>query len=96
MFDENFGLVWGGEDLEMGYRLFLNNAKFKYCEQAYNYHISHHRCDFQSDLTTSINAFYKKHSAAVILHLKKFLSGEIKEVSEYLALVQEHERAQLN
>jgi len=96
LFDEDFGLVWGSEDLEMGYRLFLSGVSFRYNENACNYHMAHHRCDFKSDLSISMNAFYKKHSHAVIYHLGKLLSGEIKNVNEYLALVHAHEKIELN
>lgn len=89
LFDESFGSTWGGEDLEAGYRLYLLGAKFQYSDRACNYHIAHHRCDFQADMTTSMRVFYNKHKHPVIFHLQKLLSGVIRDVDEFLDLTKQ-------
>ncbi len=86
MFDEAFSTTWGGEDLELGYRLFLAGMRFKYCRRAVNYHIAHYRADWQDQLRRSMDYFSQKHDNKYVRSLYKLLSGEISTVSEFLSM----------
>ena len=76
-FDENFGLRWGCEDLELGYRLFLKAYPFDYSDRAINYHIAHYRHNFDKEHSETIRYFYNKHGDQNILCLQDFIEGKI-------------------
>ena len=84
MFDENYGRIWGGEDIELGYRFHKIGASFYYSESAYNYHLDHYRCDFENAIKYSCIYFYKKHPDTIIRNLSKLLLGEIDTIEDYL------------
>lgn len=85
-FDESFGLKWGCEDLEMGYRLFISGAPFYYCESAVNYHIAHYRQNFEKEHAETIGYFFGKHRDEKILLLQEFVEGKIKK-EEFVSLM---------
>lgn len=87
MFDESFGREWGAEDFELGYRLYKRGVKFVYLEQGHNYHLMHARMDFKTAMTNSIDKFYSHHPEKEILHLGKLLSGEIRDIEEYIEFI---------
>lgn len=76
-FDESFGLNWGCEDLELGYRICQKGCIFSYCENAINYHIAHYRPNFDVEHSKTANYFYAKHPDPNILHFQDFISGKI-------------------
>lgn len=78
LFDENFSLNWGCEDLELGYRLKKLNYKFDYNESAVNYHIDHYRSTFVREHFENTQYFYNKHKDESIFLLQKFVEGELK------------------
>ena len=46
-FDETLDFKWGCEDIELGYRLQMAGTEFIYSNEAYNYHISHYRYNYE-------------------------------------------------
>ncbi len=86
-FDRQFGLHWGGEDLELGYRLAERGATFHDSTRAACYHITHHRADYKEELAASMKWFYHKHPHPSVRHLDALLLGEVRDVSDYWAQV---------
>ncbi len=84
LFDESFGTEWGCEDLELGYRLFLENRKFVYSKTACNYHLAHFRSTFREEVLESNRKFYFKHKDPCIKYLYMLMLEEIKDLEEYL------------
>lgn len=76
-FDENFGLEWGCEDIEAGYRLWKKGHNFLYSSEAANYHMAHYRRTFQNEHFQSALYFYTKHYEKRILVLQDFIEGKI-------------------
>lgn len=76
-FDENFGLKWGCEDVELGYRLMTREIRFCYAEEAVNYHITHYRADFSQEHASNIKYFYEKHQDDAILAFHDLISGKM-------------------
>lgn len=87
LFDTGFGKKWGCEDIETGFRLFQNGARFIYSHAAYNFHMSHYRATFNEESLESVSKFYGKHPYPHILHLQKLLMGDIKNIKEYMDYV---------
>lgn len=85
-FDTQFGLNWGCEDLELGYRFFLKNKPIEYCDNAANYHIAHYRPDFNLEHRISSSYFYEKHKDENILKFQNYVEGIISS-EEFLAYV---------
>ncbi len=85
-----FGKEWGAEDFELGFRLYKENVKFIYLEQGHNYHMMHARMNFNEALEASIGKFYECHPEEKIYHLGKLLSGEIRDIEEYVEYVKTH------
>lgn len=76
-FDEKFGFNWGCEDLELGYRLFKENVRFIYSNEAVNYHIAHYRASFKEEHEKNSNYFYEKHNDEKILLFQAFVESKI-------------------
>jgi len=76
-FDEKFGLKWGCEDVELGYRLMKKSISFCYAEDAANYHIAHYRTDFSNDHAVNLKYFYEKYNDVAIQHFHEFISETI-------------------
>ena len=76
-FDEGFGLHWGCEDLELGYRLHQKRFKFDYLENAKNYHLAHDRSSFDIEHVVNVDYFYKKHKEELILLFQSFVKREL-------------------
>lgn len=71
-FDCEFGTAWGCEDLELGYRLYLQGALFIYNEEAEGYHMTHYRKSFKEEHEVTLNYFinkYKDHDVKVLKDL---------------------------
>lgn len=86
-FDTRFGLLWGGEDLELGYRAVKKGVQVEYSRDASCYHINHYRATFQEQLESSVALFYAKHNDPHIKHLARLLLGDIRDLTEYLMCV---------
>ena len=93
-FDEAFR-GWGFEDIELGYRLFLNGARFIYDKTILNYHMEHprNRHSIIIEMQHNIAHFYHKFSDKQLIEnfwdyyrgaisLKSFDSLSYKEISE--------------
>lgn len=76
-FDENFGTIWGCEDIELGYRLHEAGYPFSLNLKAVNYHMMHYRSSFRKDHQITANYFYEKHKDTKILKFQKFVEGTI-------------------
>ncbi|PGL45131.1 MULTISPECIES: glycosyltransferase family 2 protein [Bacillus cereus group] len=77
-FDEKF-LGWGGEDIELGYRLYNQNARFIYQKNAKVYHMEHpvgkNRIE---NLAKNMNYFCEKYSEHLDPKLfVKFINNQI-------------------
>lgn len=72
-FDEKFGLKWGCEDLEIGYRLKKSDRKFEYSYDASCCHIDHKKNDALVEHQINTDYFYNKHNDKDIVDLNKFL-----------------------
>lgn len=77
-FDENFGLQWGCEDLELGYRLYKKGFHFSYGHHAINYHLAHYRATFSEEHKDAADYFYQKHHEKMILTFQDFIKGTLK------------------
>lgn len=60
-FKEEFGTRWGGEDIELGYRIHRLGKPFLYSESAYNYHMTHLRKNVNEDMKDSFVQFYEMY-----------------------------------
>lgn len=76
-FDENFGLSWGCEDVEFGYRLMKAGYVFCYMDEAVNYHIAHFRKGFAEEHNKNLQFFYMKYKDNQILNFQDFVSEKI-------------------
>lgn len=89
-FDIDFGLNWGCEDFELGYRLHLLGGKFTYSYEALNYHMAHYRMSYKDETANSVKVFYEKYNSNIIAYLDKLLLGKIKDPKEYLIFIKEN------
>ena len=78
-FDEGFGLTWGFEDFELGYRLKELGCKFLYSMEATNYHLVHFRQTLEEELKTSFDYFYSLHPQDAVKEVYEFFLGKIDE-----------------
>lgn len=75
-FDEGFGLNWGCEDLELGYRLFRQGFQFIACPEAANFHLAHFRAGYKQEQDQSFAYFTTKYKDHYINELYLFLNDE--------------------
>ncbi len=76
-FDESFGLDWGCEDLELGYRLWLAGHPFRYSHACVNYHLAHYRFRFDAEQARTSSYFARKHDDGDIEILGEFIAGAL-------------------
>jgi len=76
-FDTNFGLKWGCEDFELGYRLYKAGFPFGYGESAVNYHMAHYRPDMELQIKETLKFFYEKYHDPQILKLENIINEKI-------------------
>ena len=76
-FDSSFGLNWGGEDLEYGYRLHrFYNAMFVYDFTTRAFHLDHSGVDRQQQHKINMKYFREKYNMdESIGYLEKILNG---------------------
>ena len=72
-FDENFGIHWGCEDLELGYRLKKLNRTFGYNSKASCCHMDHIKRHAREDHKITKDYFYEKHRDKQIIELDNYL-----------------------
>lgn len=92
MFDENF-IGWGGEDYELGYRLYKQGLEYRLCQEAISYHQHHSRNFAQSRESELRNYRYfcKKHpDIAIYLYWRKTYDGL--GIKDYNDIVREYDR----
>ena len=83
-FDRQFGLLWGGEDLELGYRLVGRGVAIRDAQAAACYHINHYRPSYREELGQSVQLFFDKHPDPLVRHLAALLLGEIEDPAAYV------------
>lgn len=76
-YDEKFALNWGCEDMELGYRFFLENKLFVYNENAINYHMTHIRANYKNEHVLSSQYFFNKHNNPLVLKFHEFAIGKL-------------------
>ncbi|MEW6606869.1 MAG: glycosyltransferase [bacterium] len=91
-FDEEIGKTWGGEDLELGYRLYKYGCKFVLEKKAANYHIAHYREDFMRIHKKTHELFYRKHKCIEVKLLWDYFEKKIKTIEEYSEMVLKEKR----
>lgn len=81
-FDEEMGHVWGGEDLEFGYRDEKNGVLFKVSSEVecVNYHMSHFRKNVSDNHKKSFYQFYKKHNDISIKLLWDYFNNDYQDL----------------
>lgn len=85
-FDEKFGLTWGCEDLELGYRLFKRKFPFKYASNAIDYHIVHFRANYAEEHHKNAKYFFNKHHESKILLFQNLVNKIISQ-NEFLEML---------
>lgn len=76
-FDSGF-VGWGVEDIELGYRLYLNGAEYIYQPDAVVYHLEHKVGDNRvRDIMKNLSYFTEKHSTIAPILYKEFTFGQI-------------------
>jgi GT2 family glycosyltransferase len=88
VFDERFGRTWGGEDLELGYRLFLAGCSFLYCQKASCFHIAHVRSNYLDELKKTMELFHSLHPVKEIRYLEELLSGRVRDVTAFSTMLE--------
>lgn len=83
LFDEEIGRQWGGEDLELGFRLCQAGCAFEHEERACNFHLAHYRPGYMDIHRRTHNLFYEKHKQPEIALLWDFFEGTIGDMKEY-------------
>lgn len=82
-FDNQMGKIWGCEDIETGYRLYLSGAQFIYNGSAVNYHLNHYRQNSNNIHNEAIDYFIKKHGNEKIEKLKDYYNNKIQSLLEW-------------
>jgi GT2 family glycosyltransferase len=85
-FDERFK-VWGGEDVELGYRLVRNGTRFLYNSETAVYHLTHAHANHQKEREESRHYFLQKHGDCAADWFYAFLRQEMSE-DEFVNAVQ--------
>jgi glycosyltransferase involved in cell wall biosynthesis len=83
-FDVQFGLLWGGEDLELGYRMVERGVAVRYGQAAASYHMNHYRSGYREELDQSVQLFFRKHPDPLVRNLAALLLGEIPDPIAYV------------
>lgn len=76
-FDCGFGLAWGSEDIELGYRLSRAGRPFRYSHSCVNYHVAHHRFRFDEEQRHTSQYFADKHDDPDVSAMIEFIAGRI-------------------
>jgi Glycosyltransferases involved in cell wall biogenesis len=83
-FDVKLGKQWGCEDLEMGYRLFLNGMVFVYSAAARNYHIAHYSPERMKEHKVALEYCIKKHRQGMeFLRLSQYFDKNYEDLIQW-------------
>lgn len=72
-YDQEFGLNWGAEALELGYRLGRAGASFAQCDEVRSLHLDHPRSAAIATFEASFAKFYARHQDQDILKVKALI-----------------------
>ena len=72
-FDEEYGLNWGCEDLDLGYRLFLSDYPFKYIDSGVVCHIDHRRIAAHIEHKKASEYFEAKYNCKIFDEINTLL-----------------------
>jgi glycosyltransferase involved in cell wall biosynthesis len=85
LFQESFGLEWGPEDLEFGYRIYKSGGVFGDAPQAQNYHIAHARSNWRSIAQQGFQKFQALYpEEPLITHVAELLIEKIGNINSFL------------
>lgn len=74
-FDEQLGLRWGVEDLELGYRAEQAGATIEHLADVMVYHLDHDLANREADHAVALAYFRRKHGEAVGARLGAYFAG---------------------
>ena len=74
-FDESYGLVWGCEDLEFGYRLHTLGAAMRFVPRAGGIHLTHARPDRWGEHAVNLDLFIAQHPDPTVSALSALLAS---------------------
>jgi glycosyltransferase involved in cell wall biosynthesis len=74
-FEEEFGVIWGCEDLEFGYRLVAAGACAQFAADATGIHLSHARPDRWAQHASNMSRFTAQHPDPAVCALPELLSA---------------------
>ena len=72
-FDEGYGLNWGCEDLDLGYRLFLADYPFKYIDPGVVCHVDHRRVAAHIEHKKASEYFETKYNCKIFDEINTLL-----------------------
>jgi hypothetical protein len=75
-YDEAFGLGWGAEALELGYRLWREGAAFRHIETIRSAHMDHPRGAAITSFAASFDRFFEKHGDPDIRLVQRLIDAE--------------------
>jgi glycosyltransferase involved in cell wall biosynthesis len=76
-FDEQLGLRWGIEDLELGYRAEQVGATIEHLADVAVYHLDHDFANREADHAVALAYFRQKHGEAVGERLEAYFAGRL-------------------
>lgn len=74
-FDEDFGVTWGCEDLELGFRLYAHGLHRRLVRDAAGIHLSHARPGRWAEHASNLDLFIAKHPVPSVRALTELLSA---------------------
>ncbi|HEY3903864.1 MAG TPA: glycosyltransferase [Streptosporangiaceae bacterium] len=74
-FDEDFGVTWGCEDLELGFRLHAHGLRRRLVRPAAGIHLSHARPGRWAEHASNLDLFIAKHPVPSVRALTELLSA---------------------
>lgn len=75
-YDEAFGLRWGAEAIELGYRLWRLGARFIEAAGIYSAHLDHPRGASLGTFDESFDLFFAKHGDAAIRDVQRLILAQ--------------------
>lgn len=75
-YDEAFGLRWGAEAIELGYRLWRGGARFVELDGVYSAHLDHPRGDSVASFDDSFDYFFAKHRDRAIRDVQALILAQ--------------------
>ena len=75
-YDEAFGLWWGAESLELGFRLWQDGAIFRNLVGVFSAHLDHPRDGVLETFARSFDYFAAKHPDPVVRQVERLIRGD--------------------